>query len=213
VLIYTVSCGGTFNTWATANNTPAPNHDNSNAGLGRYRHTLSLKYHMTQILKDDPTINENELMSSVRVIACTLDTASTSATASATTVAADRTHRASSIVFCLKLMVRRDGTRSGRKISGRIYLARCPIDECDGRVRMDVPLWLSRYSSSAIMMNEFCSRGGNGGDGALQCAGIIYEQFERRQQTTIQKQSKVSMHSLPPSSYYSFHIHILRFLT
>jgi len=216
VLIYTVYGGGIVDTWATANNTPTANQDNINAGLGRHCRTLSLKYHMAQILRDDTTINENELLSSVWVLACTIDTASTSATASDTAAAADGTHCASSIVFCLSLMVRRDGARSIMKINRMIYLVRCPIDECDGCVRMDVLLWLSMYSSSAIMMNESSSGGGNcaGGDGsALQCAGIILEQFERRRQKMIQKQSKASMHLSPLLSYYSFHIRILRFLT
>ena len=102
------------------------------------------------------------------------------------------------------------------KINRMIYLVRCPIDECDGCVRMDVLLWLSMYSSSAIMMNESSSGGGNcaGGDGsALQCAGIILEQFERRRQKMIQKQSKASMQLSPLLLYYLFHIRILRFLT
>ena len=51
------------------------------------------------------------------------------------------------------------------------------------------------------MTNESCSGGGNdgsggGGDGdSMQCIGTIYEQFERRQRTTIQKQNKASMYS------------------
>jgi len=115
-------------------------------------------------------------------------------------------------------MVWRDGARSRRKINGKIYLVSCPIDECNGCVRMDASLRLSRYLSSAIMINESCSGGGNGGGGgsgggALQCAGTIYEQFERRQRTTIQNQSKASMYSSLPLSYCSFHIYILRFLT
>ena len=153
MLIYTISGGDTADTWATTNNKPAANHDNSSTCLERYHHTLSLKYNMKQILKDDPTINKNELMSSTRVITSVLDTASTSSTAIATVSTADGMHHVS-IVFYLKLMIRRDDARSGRKIKGRIYLARCDIDECDGCVRMDVLLWLSRYSSSAIMMND-----------------------------------------------------------
>jgi len=103
--IYIMSGGGIGDTWAISNNTPTANHSNNNADLGQHHHTLSLKYHITQILNDDLTINENGSLSFVRIIIYTLNTVSSSATAISASATLNGVHRVSSIVFYLKLII------------------------------------------------------------------------------------------------------------